>query len=56
MLARTKGFDRWPDTVDYAHELVSEDIALLEGEDLTVIQVEIRTYVRIGRRSNVTKY
>lgn len=44
-LAGTKGFDGWPDPVDYTHEFVTKDITLFEGKDLTVVQVEIRAYV-----------
>jgi len=48
-LTRFEGFDRWSDPVNYTHELVAEDITLLEGEHLTVVQVEIRAYTKVRR-------
>ena len=53
-LTRLKGFDRWSDPVNYTHKLVAEDITLLKGEDLTVVQVEIRAYAKAKRRGDMT--
>jgi len=51
-LTRLKGFDRWSDPVNYTHKLVAENITLLEGKDLTVVQVEVRAYVRVRGRGD----
>lgn len=53
-LTRLKGFDRWSDPVNYTHKLVAKDIALLEGEDLTLVQVEVRAYVKVRGRGDMT--
>ena len=34
---------------------MTEDITRLEGEDLTVVQAEIRTFARVRRQSKATK-
>jgi len=54
-LAGAKGFDGWSDPVNYTHEFVAKDITLFEGEDLTVVQVEIRACVRVRRRLNMSE-
>jgi hypothetical protein len=41
-LTGMEGFDGRSDPVDDAHEFVAENVALLEGEYLPVVQVKIR--------------
>ena len=54
-LAGMKRFDGWPDPVNYTHEFVAKDITLFEGEDLTVVQVEIRACVRVRKPFNMSE-
>ena len=52
-LTGMKGFNRWPHSVDFAHEFVAENVALLEGKVLTfkcTSLVKIRAYTGVRKR------
>ena len=51
-LANVEVLHVWPYSVDYTHEFMAQDIALLQSKDLAVVQVQVRTYQALLKYNN----